>query len=93
YINLAYNPQYEALSYVWKKPSTEANCEVLVDGISVSIGENLDQALRCLRHPNVGRTLWVDALCINQSDFQERNHQVGFMRFIYSQACEVLIHL
>ncbi|KAF7550177.1 hypothetical protein G7Z17_g5896 [Cylindrodendrum hubeiense] len=35
--------------------------------------------------------LWVDALCINQSDIKERNSQVGIMRSIYSKAMFVFI--
>lgn len=34
--------------------------------------------------------LWVDALCINQSDNEERSHQVRQMRQIYSRSKEVL---
>ncbi|KAH7224386.1 uncharacterized protein BKA55DRAFT_545969 [Fusarium redolens] len=39
------------------------------------------------------RCLWVDAICINQSDVSERTHQVGMMREIYSTASRVLIYL
>lgn len=33
---------------------------------------------------------WIDALCINQDDISERNHQVGLMKRIYSQAALVV---
>ena len=39
------------------------------------------------------RRLWIDALCINQEDVQERNEQVGLMNRIYGDADEVLIWL
>ena len=39
------------------------------------------------------RYFWVDALCINQDDIQERNHQVSLMRRIYFQARTVCIWL
>jgi hypothetical protein len=39
------------------------------------------------------RYFWVDALCINQTDIQERNHQVSLMRQIYFQARTVCIWL
>lgn len=29
---------------------------------------------------------WVDAICINQNDIQERGHQVDMMRIIYPKA-------
>ena len=35
--------------------------------------------------------LWVDAVCINQSDIEERGHQVKLMRRIYKNATRVLI--
>ena len=34
--------------------------------------------------------LWVDAICINQSDTRERNHQVGLMRSVYRGAQDVV---
>lgn len=36
------------------------------------------------------RLLWIDALCINQSDAQERNHQVNMMGQIFSEAYFVI---
>lgn len=37
--------------------------------------------------------LWIDALCIDQDNIKERNHQVAQMKAIYGQATEVLIWL
>jgi hypothetical protein len=37
--------------------------------------------------------LWVDAICINQDDIEERNRQVKLMAFIYSRALAVLVWL
>lgn len=39
------------------------------------------------------RTLWVDALCINQEDNDERAHQVGLMGQIYSKSKTTLLWL
>lgn len=39
------------------------------------------------------RVLWVDATCVDQENFQERSHQVGLMRDIYTKAAQVLIWL
>ena len=38
-------------------------------------------------------SVWVDAVCINQADINEKNHQVHFMRTIYSRADRVVIWL
>lgn len=82
---------YEALSYVWGA-STET-VRVEIDGHSFSVTRNLATALRYIRRPHTSRTLWVDAVCINQYDVQERNVQVRRMGQIYSQASGVLIWL
>jgi hypothetical protein len=37
--------------------------------------------------------LWIDALCINQWDKEEKSHQVSYMSHIYSRAQEVVIWL
>ena len=77
--------EYEGLSYVWGEPTlTEV---VHVDGHEVRITKNLDIALRHLRLESEPRVLWVDALCINQEDVNERSHQVTLMKSIY-QRCK-----
>ncbi|KAF2263611.1 heterokaryon incompatibility, partial [Lojkania enalia] len=84
-------PEYEALSYVWgiekcKSPVTVNDC-------SQVITENLDIALRHLRLKSEPRTLWIDAVCINQEDVAERNYQVSLMGSIYSKASHVVVFL
>ena len=37
--------------------------------------------------------LWADAICINQGDVLEKNHQVQYMKSIYSNAKRVVIWL
>ncbi|EPE35676.1 hypothetical protein GLAREA_05013 [Glarea lozoyensis ATCC 20868] len=84
-------PQYEALSYVWGE-AAERN-EILLDGKLTSITRNLWTALKYIRQTDASRTLWIDAICINQNDINERNEQVRQMGRIYSQASCVLIWL
>ena len=86
-------PKYEALSYVWG--SAENPCSILIDGISFQVTRNLYSALHQLRFstPKDVRVLWIDALCINQNDVEERNQQVGLMRDIYAGAKETIIWL
>ncbi|KAF7869936.1 hypothetical protein EAF04_004720 [Stromatinia cepivora] len=90
-VSLESSPEYEALSYVWGS-TTPAKTINLGDHL-ISITPNLDNALRNLRLPNIPRTLWVDALCINQDDLDERASQVALMRRVYSEATTVLIWL
>ncbi|KAF2163873.1 hypothetical protein M409DRAFT_25649 [Zasmidium cellare ATCC 36951] len=83
--------EYEALSYVWG--ASKGTVPVTIDGHQSQVTRNLRTALRYLRKPREPRTLWVDAVCINQNDVQERNVQVRRMGQIYSQASGVLIWL
>jgi hypothetical protein len=82
---------YEALSYVWGETSDKhmMSCS----GMKIQITANLDAALRKLRLPDQPRLLWVDAICINQSDIIERSSQVQMMREIYANAKQVVVWL
>jgi hypothetical protein len=82
---------YEALSYVWGDENDRF--PIKVEGCSVSITKNLYSALKYLRLENQIRILWIDALCINQSDIREREQQVAFMGLIYSRASLVVVWL
>jgi hypothetical protein len=82
---------YEALSYTWG--STERTSEITTNDCTLAVTENLHHALRYLRYEYTDRILWIDLICINQDDFQERSHQVAQMRDIYKEAEQVLIWL
>jgi Heterokaryon incompatibility protein (HET) len=45
------------------------------------------------RHITSPELLWIDALCINQNDLEERSTQVAMMKDIYARAAEVVIWL
>jgi hypothetical protein len=83
---------YTALSYAW---GSDANPRTIrCSGTHyLTVGSNLYQALWHIRHPSETRTLWIDAICINQSDIAERNHQVAQMTKIYTQAERLIIWL
>lgn len=58
------------------------------------VPESVGAALKHLRYDNgKSRIFWVDSICINQSDFDERASQVSLMTQIYSQAESVTIWL
>ncbi|KAM0422599.1 hypothetical protein ACHAPD_001053 [Fusarium lateritium] len=82
---------YEALSYVWGTQSTPS--EITVDGKAMSITTSLHDALHHLRQQDQDRILWVDALCIDQSNIKERSHQVNHMGEIYRKADNVIVWL
>lgn len=83
-------PSYTALSYVWGNP--DITLPIFVNDIEVQITTNLFDALTQLRENNVG-TLWVDAVCIDQKNDEEKGHQVQMMRSIYQNADEVIAWL
>ncbi|QYT03035.1 HET domain-containing protein [Trichoderma simmonsii] len=85
-------PPYQALSYVWGRPRRNPP-EILVNGYKIKVTANLETALKYLRDHEERVTLWIDALCIDQSNTEERSSQVAQMREIYSNASEVIIFL
>jgi hypothetical protein len=84
-------PHYDALSYVWGREQSPT--PALVNGRSVTITSNLDIALRYFRDEQDEKTLWVDAVCINQRDNVEKGPQVQMMGQVYSKAGRVLVWL
>lgn len=98
--------QYKALSYCWGSvsdavemqlyfPSTKMSPEPLDQAVAqrFRITRNLEAALRSLRFPDETRILWIDAICMDQSNPKEKTHQVGLMNLVYSSAEDVVIWL
>jgi hypothetical protein len=90
-VALEKEPQYEALSYAWGDP--KKTVAIKCGGATFKATKNLFSALKHLRYPERTRTLWVDAICINQDDGVEKSHQVRIMGSIYRSAERVLIWL
>jgi hypothetical protein len=82
---------YEALSYMWGTQDSP-QC-IRLNGTVVEVRNNLWQALKHIRHTDTVRIIWVDALCINQHDINERNHQVAQMGRVYESATGVMAWL
>jgi Heterokaryon incompatibility protein (HET) len=80
---------YEALSYVWGNP--DETVPILIGDHYFKVTKNLHAALLRLRNHSFERILWVDAICINQADDQEKALQVQNMGKIYDQASRVII--
>lgn len=84
-------PEYIALSYMWDHVSPQD--EIELNGVRFPVGHSLWTFLNQMRLDKKFGTYWIDALCIDQSNVQERNHQVQVMRCIYTGAQSVLIWL
>ncbi|KAK3384893.1 heterokaryon incompatibility protein-domain-containing protein [Podospora didyma] len=82
-------PRYDAISYVWGDGSRKV--AILCSEKPVAITENLHWALTRLRHERKPKIVWADAICINQSDNDERSSQVTLMGEIYSGAQSVFL--
>jgi hypothetical protein len=78
-------PMYDALSYIWGNPS-ETRLITVDNDHAFPVTVSLENALRYIRLPNRIRKVWVDVVCINQSDIKERGSQINLMREIYSRA-------
>jgi hypothetical protein len=102
-VSLDSNPVYIALSYCWGDPTNPRR--ILLDHCVKEVSDqreslaysltayqvtaNLHEALSSLRDPEDTISLWVDALCINQDDLEERSLQVLRMTAIYRSAMKV----
>lgn len=85
-------PPFEAVSYTWG--SCEPAAKIAVSGLgNINITKNLSEALPHLIEESCTRLLWIDQICIDQKNEQERGHQVKLMRDIYKGACTTLIWL
>jgi hypothetical protein len=91
HVSLINDPDYEALSYTWGDASVTQ--PIQVNGGLRQVTRNLVSALHHLRHEDRDRHLWVDAVCINQSNTTERGQQVSIMGQIYSMAKNVVVWL
>lgn len=95
--------RYAALSYVWGDPDTTQT--IFVNGQHFEATKNLRVVLWHIRKNNTllddpsapdrpeqrrYLPLWVDAICVNQKDYQERNEQVMLMGSIYGSADKVI---
>lgn len=76
--------KYTALSYTWGDPLSTTT--ILVNGATKQVTIDLEAALRHIRQSSCVMVLWIDAICINQEDLAEKNHQVEMMKEIYTGA-------
>ncbi|KAH7459133.1 hypothetical protein FOMA001_g20262 [Fusarium oxysporum f. sp. matthiolae] len=102
-VDLSLKPTFFALSYTWGNPVHERHpyhreydavkYHISCDGEIVIVQQNLYEALWQLREEQIYSPLWIDAICINQNDGKERNHQLSLMPRIYCDASWVIIWL
>lgn len=104
--DLRHDPQYCALSYTWGPPTEEAKRNgmtaerskfIICNGRIEPVTENLFQFLLFVgvrgRAGEEPKSIWIDAICINQDDQHERSQEVLKIARIYSSATHTLAWL
>lgn len=78
---------YKALSYVWGDASDLQT--IKLEGEDFLVTRNLMAALKTVRRTKEAVKFWIDAICINQADLEEKKMQIPLMGRIYQQAKSV----
>jgi hypothetical protein len=89
---LTENLDYDAISYVWG--SAPASVTVKCNGRPLVVTSTALETLHYLHQYQTNTTtrkIWIDAICINQEDEEEKATQIPLMREIYSRARAVVV--
>lgn len=91
----AHMPAYTAISYTWGDPRLLT--DILVNGKRMEVRRNCEDVLRqpCREKSgyffwNKGDYFWIDAICINQTDNEEKSFQVANMGRVFMGASRTL---
>lgn len=79
---------YEALSRALE--SQERQATIYVNGQPVTVSGSLLEALRDIRRETESRTLWIDSICVNQNDREEREEQQSRIADIFGYATGII---
>ncbi|KAH7313177.1 heterokaryon incompatibility protein-domain-containing protein [Rhexocercosporidium sp. MPI-PUGE-AT-0058] len=82
---------YNAISYTWGNPVLKHS--IVCGRDELRVAENVRCVLDKMRMPDEAKFIWIDALCIDQQNLEERGQQVKLMGQIYSSAESVDIWL
>lgn len=90
-VQLGFPKEYEAVSYVWGCPDT--TCSIMVDGKRLAITQSAFDIIHRRRSALLDQLVWIDQICINQVDTEEKASQVQIMGQIYKEASRVIAYL
>jgi hypothetical protein len=68
---------YDALSYVWGDLDNPQS--IYIGEHDLPVTENLHAGLSHLRNFSLERIIWIDAICTNQENTEEKEQQIQFM--------------
>ena len=85
--------EFAALSYTWATEYGDYSLSERVecDGATIMTTANCAAALRRMRQIKIGFDVWIDAICINQSNDEEKSLQLPLMRLVYGKALWVAL--
>ncbi|KKY15306.1 putative heterokaryon incompatibility protein [Diplodia seriata] len=84
---------YTALSYTWGIPNPSTDSFIECDGFKLKITQSLDAALRHFRQTYHSINMWIDQICIDQSNPREKEQQIPLMSNIYRHAVNTVVWL
>jgi hypothetical protein len=90
-VQLGTSESYEAVSYVWGDLSRAGS--ILVDGGHLTITKSAYDIIHRRRSAWMDQLIWIDQVCINQTDSDEKASQVQMMEHIYKEAVRVTAFL
>jgi hypothetical protein len=76
--------RYEAVSYVWVRFVGTSDIEIR--DVIYTVPTSAEDVLQAVRYKDSERLIWIDAICINQIDQTEKQHQVAIIGRIYQEA-------
>ncbi|KAF2813858.1 HET-domain-containing protein, partial [Mytilinidion resinicola] len=86
------SPSFTALSYAWGSQTLDSGV-ITCGSFTLPITQNCHCALQHLTEVFGRLTIWIDAICINQDDEDEKMRQILLMQDIYSRAETVYVWL
>lgn len=90
------HPEYETVSYAWGGENADSTlCKPVYIGSFWDIiltTSNCSDLLHYLRSRKVCRVIWLDAICINQTNKIEKSAQISRMGDIYSDCERVIVY-
>lgn len=86
---------YDAISYTWADEDGDATkCfHALIGEACIPITRNCQAALRRVRSRYATKSIWIDSICINQANPEERGHQVDLMPYVYTRARSTFVYV
>lgn len=87
---------YEAISYTWAGKSSDYSktSTIFLDAKPFPVTRNCEMALKRVRarYRHTKKCIWIDSVCIDQDNLDEKGCQVRLMGRIFSQAKAVLVY-